>query len=157
MTAIAGVLRSERWLDEVVVAGTSANIDGDFHVELSLPAGIGDLAIMEALLDVDAILTAATNLELQGIRWAIIDAAGTTVDILGVTRWSQREATNNAISTYLSPDPLVLWRQNERLSAKFREVDTNAAPTADLGIVVKTVRVRPLQVAERHQPLRLVR
>jgi len=157
MTAVAGTLRSERWLDEVLIAGQIANVDGDIAVELSLPPGIGDLAIIEALLDVDSIATLATNIELQAIRWVITNAAGTTVDIIGVTRWGQREATTIAISTYVSPDPLVLWRQGEILNAKFREVDTNLTPTGDLGIVAKCVRVRPVPASDQPAPLRLVR
>lgn len=155
MGASTASLISERWLDEILLLATDPNLNGDTATQISLPAGLGDVAIMEVLVDADTAATLMTGPELRGPRAVIINAAGTTVDIVGVSRWTQRELTVPSLSTYFSPDPLVLWRQNERLELKFQEVDTNASPTVDLAAYIKCVRVRPLEAAGL--PVQLVR
>lgn len=140
----------------MVFRADDVNVNGDVSDTLALPAGIGDVAIMECLVQGSSIATAVANLELSGAGITVQTAGGgNTVDIVGTeARWSLTSAA--AAVLYVSPDPLVLWRQNELLSFTWRELDTNASPTVDYLFLVKCVRVRPIEAPARG-PIRLVR
>lgn len=157
MALTAMTLRSERWLDEVTVTGSIVNVGGADVAELfSLPLGLGDVAIMEAIVvgsDIATVVAGSTN---PSVRIDILSPDGASaVDIVGVFRWWPIAVA--AVAAYVSPDPLVLWKQDERLRISSVEFDTNASPTGDLSITVKCVRVRPIEVSEQPRPLRLVR
>lgn len=160
MTAVVSTIASERWLDEVLLTGTAAADAGGADVSdtIALPAGLGDVAIMELMIDASPAATIVADAVLQnlGVRAAVISGDGsTTVDIVGVHRFYRQAAAR--AGCYISPDPLVLWRQGELLALTFPELDTNVSPTMDIAYKVKCVRVRPQIVSEQPQPLRLVR
>lgn len=148
-------LLSERWLDEIVMFGSIVNTAGtDINEQFRAPAGLGDLAIMEAIATG---LSLATPVAADTNPAAFVDIlssdAATVLDIVGVFRWFPVASTS--VSAYLSPDPLVLWREGELIRIVSPELDTNATPTGDMNLVVKAVRVRPQAGAVA--PMKLVR
>lgn len=153
MATWATTLQAERWLDEVVLAGTATDVvQADFSELFSLPAGLGDVAIMEIYVRATGLTTPTANLELVGCSADVLSADGaTTLDIVGIQRWSKLSAT--IYGTYFSPDPLVLWRQPEKL--RLFSVDMEGGTAGDLAVFAKCVRVRPIEVSA--SPLQLVR
>lgn len=139
MATVALTLLSERWLNELVFTGVRTNVGADAADGYTLPAGIGDVALMEALLIVDQIATLVATPELLGCEWTIRNAASSITDIVGVSRF--QKTTNLKLATYVSPDPLVQWKQDELLFLVYPELDTNVAPTDDHRIVVKCTRI----------------
>lgn len=135
-------LKSERWLDQVLLQGTSADAAiADYGETFSLPVGLGDVALMELYVECIA-LTAIPALAIpwMGVRAGIFSQdLATLVDIVGVQPW-YRTLTATAAAAYFSPDPLVLWRQGEVLHLKGPDMDTGAA--GDLFVAAKVVRVR---------------
>lgn len=159
MADIALAIHSERWLDEVVLSATKANIDSDQGDAWVLPPGVGHCAIMEVMVEVSGIATVRTAVEDAGIRGLIINAAGDiAVDFIGNAPWrlvNGAPAGAGWVNAYISPDPLVEWKEGEKLELFFPEIDVNATPTGDLRVYVKVVRVRPGVVAP--EKLKLVR
>lgn len=153
MVALSPVVWGERWLDEVLISGQLANLDGDRTDTLSVPEGIGTIALMEIVVFADQVATMVANPELLGVFCDVVDAGSGVRDIIGVERWSRINAT--MLATYFSPDPLVEVKGGESVRFIFQEVDTNAAPTADFTVRIKGTRVRPGVVARG--PVRLVR
>lgn len=148
--------RSERWLDEVLLAGSKLNVDGDQADTWIPPYGLGDLAIMEIGIDINTLATSVADPTAIGVRIGVVDAAGSSiVDIAGDAPFRRMAA--NRLEAYISPDPLVLVRQGEKIVIEFPEVDINATPTGDLAVYVKCVRVRPTVVAQNPGPIQLVR
>lgn len=147
---------SERWLDEVVLFGSIDNVGGaDMNESFILPAGIGDLAFMEGIVQGITQATAIALSTVPAVHMDVLSSDGATiVDIMGVFRWYQEYSTN--VAAYISPDPLVLVRQSERIRILSPEIDSNVSPTADLRLVLKFVRVRPLE-GTATGPIRLVR
>lgn len=157
MTAIQSAILDERWLDEVLLGATGlADSAGADTVDtIILPEGIGDVALMEFGIYVSPIATMHANPQnLGGVAFITNTGGGTFIDIVGQIEWRASAATR--IWGYCSPDPLVLWRQHERLQLEYPELDTNAVPTGDVLYRIKVVRVRP-QVDTHGAPLRLVR
>lgn len=137
-------LLSERWLDVVLLNGLAADGGGaDYNAAWTLPAGIGDLAFIEGWIQCRTIATVVANPELLGCAWTVRNPATSVVDIIGVSRW--QKTLTSTLETYVSPDPLVLVRQNETIHLLFPELDTNGAPTGDVDVYFKMVRVRPVE------------
>lgn len=153
MATIVGTLAAERWLDEVLVKFTASNVDGDVDDFLQLPAGLGDVAVIEVNVQVFPLATVRTNPELAAVLARIVTASG-VVDIVGVENFQLYD--NDGVAAYLSPDPLVLWRQDEYMRISWPELDTNAVPTGDTYVYVKAVRVRPIEAPASTQ-IQLVR
>lgn len=155
MAVTASAIIAERWLDEVLITGTIPNVlGGTFFLEsFTSPPGVGDLAIME--VGATAFALATINPAAKLGSWLDIRSAdgATVVDILGTAEWLT--VTSDEMRAYWSPDPLVLWRQNEIITITGPELDTNASPTGDLRLFVKAVRVRPVEGAPG--PIQLVR
>lgn len=156
MTTATAAISGERWLDEVLLVCNFTNIDGDFVLHISPPAGFGDCAIMEVGLYAGPLATTLASPELYGGIVKILNPSGSTnVDILGVYNWTRGVPVLGYVGAYVSPDPLVLWRQGEILAIEGQEVDTNATPTVDFAVFAKVVRVRSVESAPG--PVRLVR
>lgn len=154
MSDIQMTIASERWLDEVLLTGSWVNLDADRVDELILPATIGDVAVMEMEVSVNNIGTYPTSL-LKSVRALIVMAGSVQInDIIGTEEF--REVGAGYLSAYISPDPLVIWRQSERLQLVFPELDVNVTPTADATVRVKVVRVSAVDTAVGG-PIRLVR
>lgn len=151
-------LTAERWLDEVILTASVADVAGAAISEsFLLPAGLGDVAIMCAYARIDNIdvLVDLTNLAAAA---AIVTAdSSTVVERLGPARWFETQDVANDLEAQCAWDPtaLVLWRQSEILNITSSEIDTDATPLGDLRIFVKAVRVRP--VASAPAQVRLVR
>lgn len=141
MTARAMTVLAERWLDEMILQGSVDNIDGEIADTWTVPTVLGDVAIMEIMAYVSPLATAMANPELKGVRFTVTDSVGTVKDIIGVGRWSNTGTAR--LSTYVSPDPLVLLRADDSINVLFDEVDTNVTPTADFRMWVKCVRLTP--------------
>jgi len=158
-TTIA-TLNAERWLDEVLLSASVADAGGaTLSEDILLPAGLGDVAILSVEIRVTSIdaLKAAAALP-AGARASIISSdAALTVDVIGSTAFLLTADGANALagSAYLDPDALVLWRQSEILRVQTPELDSDATPTGDFSILIKAVRVRPIEGAV--SPIRLVR
>jgi len=151
--------RADRWNDIVILSKSVANIDGQGGDFWLLPAGIGDVAIMEVMVEFSQIDVVKTAYADAGVAGFVQNAArDTTVDFIGNAKFTLKSDGANALglSAYLSPDPLVLMRQDEVLLLQWPEVDTDATPTADVAVIVKAVRVRPLE-GTVSGPIRLVR
>lgn len=153
MATVQLTMVSERWLDEVVLQGQITDADGERNDNYILPAGLGDVALMELMVDTGPLATVAPGFDLMGVRATIVGQSFNN-DIIGVERWTKIGAS--ILSLYISPDPLVLWRQTEPLQLQHPEMDTNAAPTGEIVVRVKVVRVRPIESPARG-PIRLVR
>lgn len=138
----------------LLYALTTGDVVGaDFVEAFRLPAGLGDVAIMEIMLQTSALATKLASLvNVGGV--AQITTGSAVADIVGEMRWANFSVSQ--FEAYISPDPLVLWRQDEFLQLSGPELDTNAAPTGDLVVLAKVVRVRPLEGAAAG-PIRLVR
>lgn len=161
MAITAATLLSERWLDEVLIFGSIDNTVGATLTEqFSLPAGIGDVAIMSVLVRMVNIATppvaAATA---RGVEVVVIQSGSqSTLDIVGTAEWVAASGDGIAftgVSAYVDPDALCLWRQNELLNIQTPEMDSNASPTGDLRVFAKCVRVRPIETVGG--PIQLVR
>lgn len=155
MATVTLQLDSERWLDELLLQKRQTDGGGaDFNDLWALPSGLGDVAVIEVLVNCVNFATMVASPELLGAELAVVSADTTTVlDIIGTERWSKISA--DRLSVYFSPDPLVLVRQGETIRLRTPELDTNATPTADIDLYLKAVRVRPIEGAVRG-PLRLV-
>lgn len=145
---------SERWLDQVVLSASVADVGADLADNFFLPAGLGDVAFIEGMARIVSVATMVANPELLGARWFVVNTAGSVVDFIGVSRWS-RSTSTTALATHVSPDPLVIIRQTEGIEFSTPELDTNAAATGDVTVIIKCVRVRPMESTPA--PLQLVR
>lgn len=155
MAIVQTALLSERWLDEVLVYAVTANVGADAVTEYALPAGLGDVAIMEILFQ-DANIATMVTLGLDvGVSARMLSGATLgAVDFVGVGRLYRTQA--NYVHAVINPDPLVLWRQSEYCQLFVPELDTNATPTDDQTVYFKCVRVRPIETTAPG-PVRLVR
>jgi len=89
----------------------------------------------------------------------VISSDGSSIlDVIGVGEWLATGGTLAAFDrfeTFIDPDALCLWRQAELVTIRSTEMDVNAAPTGDLSVAFKVVRVRPLE-GTASGPVRLV-
>lgn len=157
MATIQLTLNAERWLDEVILTGsTTTDTAGADAADLYVvPHAVGDVALMELDILMQNPATLVANPELLGVRADVLSAAGSKiVDLIGVSRWSR--ITVNQLAAYFSPDPLVLIRAGEAIRIITPELDTNAAPTGDFLLTAKCSRVRPQEPVDTG-PIRLVR
>lgn len=147
---------SERWLDEVLLHGRIVNTIGAAFAEFfRLPEGIGDVAIMEAQIDAFNIASLPASIADWGLIAQVVSSdETTTLDILGNPKLLQTGTLR--LGAYISPDPLVLWRAAERVLIQGPELDDDAAPTGDLDVFIKVVRI-PQAEQETKRPIRLVR
>lgn len=149
-------IASERWLDQVLLSGTLTDGAGaDTNEQLNLPAGIGDVAILELKVLVEGITTIVTDAVLGNLGFGamIVSKDGSTdLDFVGVSRLYRVHATR--LRGVLQPDPLVLWRQSEICVVALPDLESTA--TGDIFYRVKAVRVRP-PAEGAPQPLQLVR
>lgn len=157
-------LTGERWLDQVVLSASVADVAGAALSEsFLLPAGLGDVAIMSLHARVDNIDVIATLTNLAAAATIVTPDASTVVERLGPAKWYETQNAANDLEAQCTwdPDALVLWRQGEILNVTSSELDTDATPTADLRIFVKAVRVRPIEgtqsVRKSDQEFRLTR
>lgn len=161
MATTAATLNAERWADIVIIKCTApADVLGaPMSESFTVPAGLGDVAILSILgiaSAVDAI--PATNLFPAGLEATVGSVGGgALVDIVGVAAWHRvgDTATAQAFTCHIDPDALALWRQNELLSFRTVEVDSDATPTGDFTAYVKAVRVREPEIMAG--PIQLVR
>lgn len=156
MATLAGSVKAERWNDMVLIQAAETD-GGDVDSSNVIPNnfGIGDLAVMEAMVQVTGITTmiADSVFAQLGMLAKILSQDGlTNIDIIGVEGFKKWSAT--AVAAYFSPDPLVLWRSGELLTFEGADMDTGT--TGDLLYLVKCVRVREIEGAARG-PVRLVR
>lgn len=153
MTTRALTLRAERWLDEVVLVGTGTLAAGEIFDQWTLPAGLGDVAVMELQYSLALVATPITTASVEAAGASIITGASNT-DIIGIELFKKMGAAS--YSCYFSPDPLVLWRQMENLAIVHSDFDINASPTYTASILIKCVRIRTQEPADS-APIRLVR
>lgn len=163
MATTALTLNAERWLDEVLLLGQGpADVGGATLAEFfSLPAGLGDVAIMSCIIriaNVDAGPVAVITPRGVSVRIFSRDAAK-VIDLVGVAPWLLASDGANTLEfhAYLDPDALVLCRQDELISILSPEIDSDATPTGDLVVYFKCVRVRPIEAPAGQGPIQLVR
>lgn len=146
---------SSRWNDIEMLQASVTDLNGDLDQDYTLPAGFGDCAIMEIYVRAEGFATLITTPELVGVGARVLTTnSSAVVDIIGVSRWTR---TGGALlAAYLSPDPLVLWRQNEVVRLQSWELDSDGAPTIDVHAHFKVVKVKPVESAALG-PLQLVR
>lgn len=161
MAVTPATLLAERWLDEVIVLCSIDNTVGAQIAEnFTLPAGIGDVAILSVLaraVNIATVPGAATAP--RGAEIVVVSQDGsTTADVVGVAEWlavGGSLAAFDQFSAHVDPEALCLWRQGEQLRISSPEMDVNAAPTGDLRLFVKCVRVKPVEAPAG--PIQLVR
>lgn len=163
MAVTACVLNSERWLDEVILRGNApVDVGGATLSEsFTLPANFGDAAILSILVAVSPIATVPVTATFpRGVRALVFSAdASSIVDIVGVGALYATGGDGAAftgVQGSIDPDAMTLWRQGELLNFAMPEMDANAAPTADLIVLVKCTRVGGKQV-RREGPIQLTR
>jgi len=154
MATVQCTLRSERWLDEVIIEGTRANVDGEVADTYALPQGIGDVAIMSVEYLATGIATIVTPTLLSVFMEVFEPNQAVAADVVGSGELRIRQ-TGAQIGATVDPDALTLWRQNEYLSVVHPELDSNVAPTVDYTLRAKCVRVRPVEAPVG--PIQLVR
>lgn len=163
MATTASVLEAERWLDEVIIKCEIDNTAGaTMSEQFTLPAGIGDVAILAISCNVVNIATVpGTATANRGVRAVILSPDGAAqVDIVGSAEWLAMGGTLAAFDAFtasIDADALTLWRQTELLSFSSAEMDVNASPTGDFKARVKCVRVRPIEAPAGQGPIQLVR
>lgn len=144
MTSAAASINAER-MSYTVLKASFANMDGDQVNDVTLPTNFGDCVLDWVYLECSQILTMVANPELLGPMVSVVDSGLVDIrDTLGVSRWTSPTATS--LSAFIQQNwGSVLWRAAERLYIIFREVDTNASPTADLTVIagVRRLRVSP--------------
>lgn len=150
---VLGVL-AERWVDTVVLSAAVADAAGASMVEdFTLPVGIGDVAIMSVHVLVTAVATAPlAGTVARGTQFVIRSPDGSSVvDLVGLAEWFQTADVAGAarFDAWCDPGALVLWRQGESLRLVSSEMDRDVAPTGDLNVRVKVVRVKPQLAAGR--------
>lgn len=142
MTAATATIISDRAADQVILACTYLNIDGDQANTCALPAGFGDCLVLESMIDIGAIATLRTPNEQQaGARVMLLDPTATAAhDIIGALPFVQTAA--DRMTAMGGPDQLVLWRAGDLLSVLHPEIDLNVTPTADENVFVRVRRLR---------------
>lgn len=135
---------SERELSMVTLRTPTSfgqNIDGDQRNNMALPTGFGDLYLHRVSVYVTGIATMVASPEILGLMFWLSTADGNESDVMGFSRWQVIRAGELGSWFDLIEEP-ALWRESERLSVDFGEVDTNAAPTADLRVYAYVTRRR---------------
>lgn len=139
----------DRAFEEAILNGAVSNVDGDVDAEFQLPAGFGDCALLEASAVVTSIATLVALTNLSGPCFRLLDApAGNIVDVAFEGKWTLFKA--GAVVCRASPDQVQFWREQETLRVSFPEIDSNVSPTADLDVVVKVRRLRPMLQGDPH-------
>lgn len=140
MGDVVATLRSDRAANQSILAADDTNLDGDLNLTIALPPGFGDVLILNANIQIVSIATRMTMAN-QGVHWQLLDtAAALARDFLGTSEWFIKGAT--ALSSYIDPDQLVVWRETEKLHLQGDEIDTNVTPTADAVVLVRVRRLR---------------
>lgn len=136
----------DRAFDEASLYGTKVNLDGDQDDDWGPPAGFGDCALLEVYVEVQSIATLQSSFFTEAGPSAQLWEVGLVrgVEVGMSDFWKINGATNQTVSARISPDQVQFWREGERLRIRFREIDENATPTADLFVWVKVRRLRPL-------------
>lgn len=153
-------LNAERWLDEVVLRAQVLDVAvASISEEFTSPVGIGDLAILSALVAITNIGTVPVTATMPRgvVVQNVAQDAATVVDYVGAGEFVATAGVAAAFTkahAHIDPDALMLWRQGEILVVEAPEMDAGA--TGDLVFIVKCVRVRPIEAPARG-PIRLVR
>lgn len=152
-------LGAERWLDQLVLRATVADVAiADIAENFVAPAGLDDLAILSINVGITNVGTVpATATVARGAKAVILSQDGSSiVDLVSVEEFKATGGVAAAFTRFdahLDPDALTLWRRGELIQVSAPEMDLGA--TGDLVVLVKAVRVRPIEEAE--QPIQLVR
>lgn len=154
MATIQTFLLGERWLDEMLIAGSRTDVGADADDDYLLPAGVGDVAILQIMVLTVSEATPVAETNLGILARVKSGAGGSTVDIVGSGKW-MRVAAARAVAS-IDPDALCLWRQTEAVNLWYPELDSNGAPTDDHTVYFKVVRVRPIEAPASNQ-IQLVR
>lgn len=142
MVALAMAVGEDRARGVTVLIGTVANVDGNQFLEAALPVGFGDVQILDIVVRADRLATLMVNAQQCGPA-VVVTRGGVVVDSMGEKLWVRyAEGINSCLSAKLDFDRPVLWRQDEVLLVQFEEVDTNAAPTGDVTVIVAVERMR---------------
>lgn len=161
MATTALTLSAERWLDEVILVGAVADVGAaTLQESFTLPSGLGDIAVMSSIVSIVSIATVPVAATIdRGFRLVLVSPDATSiVDVLGIGQWfatSGDGAAFTRVDGIVDPDALMLWRQTDVLSLTSPEMDAGA--TGDLRIIIKAVRVRPIEAPMGQGPIQLVR
>lgn len=126
-----------------VVSGSALSGGGPTSFTMGLPAGMGDVLLIDCMAIISGIATVAPLIEEMGAAWAITTPDGTRRSIVGVGRLLQ----NSVDQVVTSPEKMMLpflWRAEEFLFLSVPEVDTNASPTAGWNVWARVVRARQM-------------
>ena len=134
-------IRSEREGGQAVLAATVANIDGAQADQLVTPAGFGDSYIIRAGIYVTNIATLMTNPQQNGPSGWLLEVGGNFADFLFSELWVTGYA-GLTLSAVWQPLIAPLWCDSEKVQVEYAEVDTNAAPTADVTYLLLVQRRR---------------
>lgn len=134
--------------DVLRVAQANFNSDGDTIVTLALPAGYGDVMLLELQLYIkDATDNDGWIPSQGGVDAVLLDPSGAIMDFAGAAAlWSVGQVIGAGTFGYgsrLAPDQPVKWLQSELLQVRFPYTDATAADAADLTLLA---RVRKLRV-----------
>lgn len=144
MTAM--VIQSDRIGGRTVLVGTGTDIDGDQALSYEQPSTFGDCLLESIRVTVSGFATVAASLFELGVSANIVHTAPVDLaDIVGNGKWhliAGTFAAPTSASAFIEPLRAVLWRSGESLRISFDEVDTNGAPTADLIVQVRVLRLR---------------
>jgi len=129
---------------------TAAGLDGNRDDDLVLPASVAMCEILEVALLVEVIDVLQATLATESVHgvWASIKSitsASPEKDFVGNAKWIVHESGVGTarISAVIKPDNPILWTPDHSLRVAFREVDTDATPTAVATYMVRVQRVAP--------------
>lgn len=129
---------------------TAAGLDGNKDDDLVLPASVGQCEILEVAVLVEVIDVLQATLLTQAVHgiWASMKAIGSASpekDFVGNALWVVHEngVGTARISAVIKPDNPILWTPDYSLRVVFREVDTDATPTAVATYMVRVQRAMP--------------
>lgn len=143
---------SERQASVSVLLATEATLDGDSTFSHALPSGFGDCAILGTMVQINSIATLVADVQYLGVKVRLLVPSNAEADYVGAAYFVPGISTGvEAAFDVIRP---VYWRSEENLNVHFREVDSNASPTATLRWLVRVRRLRDLSHGERQLYLR---
>jgi hypothetical protein len=122
-------------------AQINAGVGDNLHT-IQLPPGFGDCLILELTIFCTNEATAGVFAD-AGIHCHLSDAGNNVVEAIGVGHVKKVGGTAHAAQ--VTPDSLVVWKQDETVRFLSQALDTNAAPTAIWFVRIRVRRVRDVR------------
>lgn len=149
--AVAALLLRDEYMDVADLSATNANNADDLIMNVSLPAGFGDVLLLEVQVlyaNLTGALVADAALVYSGAEVEIGRAVdGAAVAAVGASRFV-RSSAGSVAATFrfaadIKPDQAVLWRQQELMVVRSPFLEA-ATSTGDVTAYARVRRLRNL-------------